>query len=122
MGYDKKMHLPQQIEFFLNGFASGDRVALERVLSNIKDLLKDTDLVKRIGIIDKNMENKIDNVKDKAIESLKTLLESKNTDDLFIDVNEIFKDTQDALNEIDADYWEKIREYVLKATDEDETG
>jgi len=120
MEYDKKIHLAQQIEFFLNGFASGDSVALERVLSNIKDILDDTDVAKKIDLIDKNKANKINDIKQKAVESLKTLVETKNSDELFIDIEEIFRDTETALNTLEIDYWEKIREYILKSVDQDE--
>lgn len=117
MSYDKKVHIPQRLETFLQGFEAGNKDALERTISNLKDLLDDDMFSEKLNNIDNARNEKIDNVKKKALDSLKTILESKETDDLFIDVNEIFTDLQSTINEIEEGYWEKVRDYVLDSAE-----
>lgn len=117
MEYDIKNHLAQQIENFLNAFAGADVQAMERIKRNILDIYKNSDsleVVTNINGWDKKKQENITKLYQKAQESIKTLLETKNSEELFIDLDEIRNDLVNSFNELESDYWEGMRSLFLK--------
>jgi len=115
--YDISDHLPQQIEYFLNGLSSGNIEVLETTKNNIMDIFRNMDedgVVLSIESWDKKKNDKIKDIWEKALESIKTVAETKNKEELFIDIDEIKKDVAIALNTLENEYWNSIRALLLK--------
>lgn len=119
--YDLRMHLGQQLEFFLNGYTSGNLDVLERAKRTIMDLYKnmdDDDVIGAIEAWDKEKQSEITKLWDKARESIKTIATTKKGEELFIDIDEIKKDVLVALNELEVEYLDSIRDLLLKNVSE----
>ena len=116
MSYDINIHLPQQIENFLNIIASPkpDVNQLERIKQNIINLIDDSDFQVDMNSFEKTRQSKTKELINKAIESVKTIASSKNTEELFIDIDEIRNDVTNALNVVESDYWTNIESYMIK--------
>lgn len=115
--YDVSDHLPQQIEFFLNGLSSGNVEVLETTKNNIMDIFRNMDednVVLSIEDWDKKKQDKVKDIWEKALESVKTVAQTKNKEELFIDIEEIKKDVADALYSLEREYWNSIRSLLLK--------
>jgi len=126
MNYDISVHLGQQMENFLNAYAAGEVEAMERTKSNIKDIMKNSDMKDVLDNIDKwdNKKNsEITKIIKKAREALKEIASDENKKDIFIDVEEIKNDTIEALSTLEGEYWDSIRNLILKSVNEvqDET-
>lgn len=123
MNYDINAHIGQQIEFFLNSYAAGDASALERVKSNLLDIFSNNGnmgVVASIQEWDKKRKTEIEDIWNKANDALKTMLESKKDEQMFIDVKEIEADVVKSLNELEGEYWDSIRKLFLKNVKKDE--
>lgn len=117
MEYDIKEHLGQQVEYFLNGFTGGDVGVMERAKNTILDIYKNMDdnsIVLSISDWDKKKQLEINKLWDKALEGIKTIAESKDKEELFVDIEEIRNDVIQALNQLEVDYWDSIRKLLLK--------
>lgn len=117
MEYDKKIHIAQQVENFMNSFATGDSGSLERTLSNITEVFDAPMLLEKIKIADKTKKEEINKIWIKARDAIKTTSESNKQGELFIDIAEVQKDLQQALNIIEMDYWEAIRGFIMEDID-----
>lgn len=115
--YDIKDHLPQQMEIFLNGLSSGNIEILETVKDNIMDIYRNINedkIIMSIETWDKKKQDKIQEIWNKALESVKTIAETKNKEELFIDIDEIKNDVLASLNSLERNYWNSIRSLLLK--------
>lgn len=106
-------HLPQQVENLLNGFAQGDAALLERIKTNIKDIVQDKTFLKDMDDYDKRKLEKITELMNKAKDAIKTMVETKNPDELFVDAQGILNDLTTALGTIEGEYWDTIKSYVI---------
>ena len=113
MKYDMNAHLPQQVENLLNGFAQGDAALLERIKTNIKDIVQDKTFLKDMDDYDKRKLEKITELMNKAKDAIKTMVETKNPDELFVDAQGILNDLTTALGTIEGEYWDTIKSYVI---------
>ena len=113
--YEISIHIPQQIENFMNIMATPqpDVGQLERIKNNILNLIPDDTFHKDIMDYENRRKTKIKQLIDKAIQSIKTLVQTKNTQELFIDIDEIRKDVAEALSTVESDYWTKIEQYMI---------
>ena len=117
MGYDIKIHLGQQMENFLTAFANADVVAMERIKGIIMDIFKNTDeesILLSVHNWDKKRQDEIQKVWNKALETVKTIAGAKKNEELLIDLDVMKRDTVQALNELENDYWVSIRGLFLK--------
>jgi len=126
MNYDVSVHLGQQMENFLNAYASGDVEAMERTKSNIKDIMKNTgmkNIIDNIEQWDNKKNEEIVKIIAKARDALKEIASKEAKDDIFIDIEEIKKDTVEALSTLEGEYWDSIKNLILKSINEveDET-
>jgi hypothetical protein len=115
MRYDVSLHVPQQIEALLNGFQKADIPGMERALDNIKTLVKDKKAKQALEDYLKEKKMNIDKIQQKSKEATKTILqaiEAKDFSDIYIDFNEIAKDFGEALEMLERDYWNHIKDYV----------
>ena len=112
MKYELMAHLPQQLENLYNAFAQGDAELLDRVLNNIKDIVKDETFQKDLKDYDKERNEQFEKLQKKALDGIKALTDAKNINDVYIDINEIQKDFTGALNSMEGEYWDKVKEYI----------
>ena len=110
--YDIKIHLPQQMENFFQSFATGDLDALNRSFGNICSIIKDPGFQKDVKEYDSNKQKQSKMLLDKAREAVKTAVETKNMEELYIDLDEIKNDLNMALSNLEGEYWEVMRKYV----------
>jgi len=117
MSYDIEVHIGQQIENFLNSYAAADAGAMERVKNNLLDIYKtnnDIDVVTAIKEWDNKKKIEIEKIWKKANEAIKTMAISKKDEQMFIDIKEIETDVVKALNMLEGEYWDSIRNLFLK--------
>lgn len=105
-------HLPQQLENFYNAFAQGDPELLDRVLSNIKNVVKDDTFQKDLKDYDRERNEQFEKLQKKALDGIKALADAKNINDVYIDIGEIQKDFTSTLNSMEGEYWDKVKEYI----------
>jgi len=117
MTYDKKMHIAQQVENFMNSFAQGDSGSLDRCLSNLKEIIDSDILEEGILMADRTKKQELDKLWVKAREAIKTASENDDKGKVFIDIQEIQKDLSESLNLLEMDYWETIRRYIIENLD-----
>lgn len=113
MKYDIKVHLPQQMENFLNAFAQGDADLMTRIKKNLEDLIQDKTFQKDIGDYDRNRQKKLDELMKKALDGVKTAVQADKLDEIYIDIEEIKNDLNAALVGIESEYWNNVRTYVV---------
>jgi len=117
MNYDISVHIGQQVENLLNGYAAGDAGAMERAKNNLLDIFKNEgkqSIVEAIEKWDKDKQTEIGKIWQKANESIRTMAVSKKDEGMFIDIKEIEGDVIRGLNELEAEYWDSIRNLFLK--------
>ena len=125
MKYDISTHLPSQIEGIMIAFQKADIPLLERSLNNIKNLVKDDKFHKDIKDYQDKRVNKIEELTNKAFDAAKTINDAKSFSELYIDIEEIKNDLITAIETIEQDYWDHIKEYITlyineEPKDEDE--
>ena len=123
MSYEINVHIGQQIENFLNGYAAADAGAMERVKNNLMDIYKnsdDIDVVTAIKEWDNKKKIEITKIWTKANEAIRTMTVAKKDEAMFIDIKEIETDVIQALNMLEGEYWDSIRSLVLKSVKQDE--
>jgi hypothetical protein len=122
MVYDVKNHFGQQVENFLNGFAAGDIGIMVRSLDNFKSLAESSDMKTVLSTLEKwdNEKNvgAIKNIHKKAMDAVKVISSSDNIDNIFIDIEEIKEDAENAFKELNGFYWEKVRSLMLKTVND----
>lgn len=114
MYYDKNVHLPQVVEMFIQDFHNGDVEKLENNKTLLLKLIEDQAFKKNLAKCDSIRDQKILELFQKAQEALKTLLETKNPKELFIDVVEIQNDLSSALLLVERDYWETVYKEITQ--------
>ena len=118
MSYDINVHIGQQIENFLNGYAAADAGAMERVKNNLMDIYKnnkDEKIIEAIKLWDDKKKTEIAKIWTKANEAIRTMATSKKDEQMFIDIKEIETDVVQALNILEGEYWDSIRNLMLKS-------
>ena len=112
MRYDVSMHIPSQIEALIQSFQKADIPGMERSLDNIKTLVKDKKFKQILSDYETNKKTKIDEILFKSLQAAKTIAEAKTFSDLYIDVEEIKNDCMAALEALEREYWNDIKDYV----------
>ena len=118
MKYELMAHLPQQMENFYNAFAQGDAALLDRVLDNLKDIIKDKSFQNDLKDYDKERKEQFDKIQKKALDGIKALSEAKDINEVYIDLKEIQDDFTAALNSMEGEYWDKVKEYISEWTNQ----
>ena len=118
MKYEIMAHLPQQLENLYNAFAQGDAALLDRILDNIKDIVKDETFQADLKDYDKERKEQFEKIQKKALEAIKTLSEAKDINEVYIDLKEIQDDFTAALNGMEGEYWDKVKEYISEYADQ----
>ena len=99
MEYDVKMHLPNQIEQFLNGLVSGDERVINITIGNIKELVDDDGFSKKIDSYQKSLENQLKDIEIKSLNHIRNTVEVKTLDDAVVILNEAKVDATEIYNE-----------------------
>jgi len=119
MNYDVKVHLGQQVENFLNGYAAGDKAILQRSITNISSIFEETgdaSFKTAMEKMDKTRKDELQKIWNKAKDAMKLLADTKEGDAIFIDVEEIKQDVVDSLAKLETNYWDSIRGLLLRHT------
>ena len=114
MKYDLNIHIPQQLESFLNAWGNGDADSMARIKKNMDDLIKDETFQKDIKDYDSNRQKKLDELMKKALDGVKTAAQAEKLDEIYIDIEEIKNDLNEALAGIESEYWNSIRTYIVE--------
>lgn len=124
MKYDISMHIPTQVEALLVAYQKNpvDIMGMERALDNIKNLVKDSKFHKDIGDYQKKRLEGLEQLAKKAFDAAKTIQKAKNFNELYIDVQEIGKDLTMAMDSIEKDYWNHIKDYITLYLNKSEQG
>lgn len=117
MEYERKVHIPQQLEFFLGSYSQGDIGGMLRAMDNIKKLLDDKGFDMTLKDFEKTKTDEIKKLVDKARDALKTISESKKDEELFVDIEEIKHDFEEGINRIESEYWDAVRNKILSSCD-----
>lgn len=112
MKYDTTVHLPSQIDALINNFQKADIPGMERSLDNIKIIIKDKKFREALNDYQLKKLNKIDELQKKAVIAVKTIKDSKSFSELFIDIDEIKNDFIQAIEGLERDYWNNIKEFI----------
>lgn len=111
--YDLKMHLPQQIEYYLGCFASGDPAGLKRTLDNIKDLIKDETLGKPLSDYEEERISKLEEKQKAVLKHVQELIKSENVWEIFQAVEQSKNELVEDMESVEGDYWGTIRTYLI---------
>ena len=113
MEYDINIHLPSQVENFMNAFAQGDSVGLERVKKNIMVLIPDDSFHKDMGDYEQDRKHRIETKMDKAIGHIKDKASSVKGEQAIIDIQMVLKQLENDLNMVEGVYWATVNEYMI---------
>lgn len=113
MEYDINIHLPSQVENFMNAFAQGDSVSLERVKKNIMVLIPDGSFHKDMGDYEQDRKHRIETKMDKAIGHIKDKASSIEGEQAIIAIQTTLKQLENDLNMVEGDYWATVNEYMI---------
>ena len=123
MKYDIGMHIPTQVEGLMIAFQKADVLAMERSLDNLKNLVKDKKFLKDLNDYQKKKIEQINQLTVKALDAAKTIVGAKSFNEIYIDVQEMGKDLTMAMDIIEKDYWNHIKDYItLYLNEEQEPG
>jgi len=109
MSYDIKVHLPKQVDLFLDAIVQGNENVLHTTLSNIKDIVVDETFHKDLDDYEKQLDDKIKSIEKKALETIKADSKAKTLDDVINTVNVAVKDVNTEYNE----YIKTLKAYIL---------
>lgn len=118
MSYDINIHIGQQIENFLNALVTRDDKAAEDAKKNLLAIYNNTNnktVINAVEIWDNERDIDIGKIFKKANEAMRTMLISKNDEQMFIDAKEIEVDCAKALYELDEKYKDKLRNLMLRS-------
>jgi len=108
MTYDKEVHIPQLVEMFVQDFRAGDIEKLQNDKTLLLKLIDHPEFKNFIGSCETIRDKKTQELFKKAQEAVKILLETKNPEELFVDLAEIQNDLSGSLMGVERDYWETI--------------
>ena len=113
MDYDKTVHLPQLVEMFMQDFHNGDIEKLQNTETLILKLIDDIDFQKKIKQIKTINTNKNQTLFKKSTEALKTLLETKKPEEVFLLLPDLQNTLNVALMQEERNYWETIYREII---------
>ena len=113
MEYDINIHLPSQVENFMNAFAKGDSVGLERIKKNIMVLIPNGSFHKDVSDYELKRHERINELMNKAIESVKNKATTVKGEKAIVDIQMVLKQLEMDLNGVEGDYWSTINEYMI---------
>lgn len=119
MKYDVSGHLPSQIDGLIQGFQKADIPLMERSLDNIRNLVKDSKLKDALDGYKNARLDKVAELEKKALDAAKTIRESKTFSDLYIDLEEIKNDLLAALEQMEREYWNTVKELITSYVNEE---
>jgi DNA repair ATPase RecN len=114
MKYDIGMHIPTQVEALLIAYQKNpvDLAGMERALENIKNLVKDSKFHKDLNDYSKKRLDQLNQMSKKAFDAAKTIASAKDFNEIYIDVQEIGKDLSLAVDNVEKDFWNHIKDYI----------
>ena len=112
--YDMKMHIPQQIENYLQAYASADISTLTRSLENIKDLTNDPEMQKDLYKYDKEKHKLVTQKMDETCKQIQKAIENKTSEEALIYTGSILEALNTELDVLEQKYWEHVHGYILQ--------
>jgi hypothetical protein len=108
----------------------GDKQLIEEKINESQILVNEErekldQILKDLGDYSKQRLDKLNGLMVKALDAAKTILGTKDFNELYIDVQEIGKDLTLAMDSVEKDYWNHIKDYItlyLNGEEEDEPG
>lgn len=114
MEYDVKMHLPNQIEQFLNGLTSGDERVINITIGNIKELVDDDGFGKKLDNYQKSLDTQLKDIDKNCLQMIKNNAEVKTLDDAVVIINKAKVEAVEIYNEFLAIVKSFILGYIKK--------
>ena len=96
--YNMEVHLPSQIQNFLDSLTSGDTRIMEISLGNIKEMVKEDGFADTLDKYLDTMEKKTDKIEKDTIVSIKNDPKVKTLDDILVLINEAKKEQIEEYN------------------------
>lgn len=112
MKYDVSMHIPKEVDGLLEAYRKPDVALMQRCLKNIRNLIKDKKFQSDLDDYAKKRLEQITNLTKKADDAVKMIITTKNFNELYIDVQEMGKDLTLAMDSIEQDYWDHVKDYI----------
>jgi flagellar hook-basal body complex protein FliE len=119
MEYDVKMHLPNQIEQFLNGLTSGDERVINITIGNIKELVDDDGFGKKLDNYQKSLDTQLKDIDKNCLQMIKNNAEVKTLDDAVVIINKAKVEAVEVYNEFLAIVKSFILGYIKKVEYDD---
>ena len=113
MEYNIEIHIPQQVENFMNAYAQGDSNLLERIRKNILTLIPDGSFHKDMMEYETHRKQRINNLMNKAIENVRNKANNPDGEKTIVDIQSDFKQLEMDLNTVESEYWDKISQYMI---------
>ena len=111
--YDMNVHIPQQMENYLQAYAGADIPTLVRSLENIKDVVGNPEFQKDLYQYEKQKKKTIDDKLNNTVKKVKEAVEGKNVEDTLFTISSILEGLNTELDMVEQQYWEHIRGYLL---------
>jgi len=107
MIYDVKMHLPDEIQSFLEGVRTFNEQLVEASYSNIRDLVGDESFKSALDGYDSDFKKKINKIKSDALSKIKTDIDS------FDDVIPMINETVALVGKVYSEYISTVLGFLL---------
>ena len=106
MGYDIDMHIPGQVDFFLQSFNNKNLDGIGQSLDTLMELVKDNGFKNDIKNYEINLELKKKKIQEETIKKIHSI---KTLDEAII----ILHNYEEDYNNIYNDYWKIIKSYII---------
>jgi glutamine synthetase adenylyltransferase len=117
MKYDTTVHIPSQVDSLLLSFQKADIPAMERALDNIRNLAiteKNKNFKKALDEYKAKKQQSTKRIEEEALAGAKAILQqSKTLNEIFVIIENIKNNVVIALEELERDYWNNIKEITL---------
>lgn len=124
-GYDITVHLGSQVDIFLNAYATGNVETMVHATDNFRDICKNSNLshvAKQLMEWEKERETELNKIHDEnKHKTAEDILKTKNIDEYMITLSGVEKTLTPPLNKLETEYWNNIRELMLRSVKQDET-
>lgn len=109
MVYDMSVHLPRQVELFLEAVNLKNEELYDQTLDSIKELINDKKFIKGLDEYEENMTTRNKEIEKNILKEIQDVVKTKNMNDVILKLNQGIKD----VNDNNLNYIKTVKTYIL---------
>lgn len=112
--YDLNLHIPQRIENMLNIIENGGTLEqFNDILDNIKIMINDDGVIQDLKGYEKQKDSQLKEIDEDYKKKLSNIIQDNDFKNIMIEFSEIIKTYEKDINEINNNYVDTVKTYIL---------